>query len=47
LGLVAFNFINNFLASEKDRRKLSLIFDYLDQNRDGVLNREELLKGYA
>lgn len=47
LSLVAFNFINNFLANELDKRELNRIFHWLDRDRNGVLSRDEMLRGYS
>lgn len=47
LSVAAFNFINNFLANELDCIHLNRIFSWLDKDRNGVLSREEMLRGYS
>ena len=43
---VVVNFVHNYIAAEEKEKKLKKEFEMLDENKDGVLSYEELLKGY-
>ena len=44
---VVINFIQNYLSATDQEKRLKREFEYLDENKDGVLSYEELLKGYS
>ena len=44
---VVINFIQNYLTASEQEKRLKREFEYLDENKDGVLSHEELLKGYT
>lgn len=44
---VVINFIHNYLSASEQEKRLKREFEYLDENKDGVLSYEELLRGYT
>lgn len=45
--LAVVNFINNHYSLASEKEKLDKVFEYLDANRDGVIELDELKNGYS
>lgn len=39
-------FLVNYFVAESDKKKLMMLFQELDEDKDGLLRREEVMKGF-